>query len=245
MKPPAPHLPTRRQGSCILTKRPRKPEITARRVSPASPRSLGAQPPPKAPCLPGSPPWRLQMLTHQHSHLLQPGRTLPGGRGLGVLVAEGQTASVEQPGGFLEEGALKLTGGEREVGCGQGKGSAVGGSMQHPRSGGKASLAGGWRGFHSPPRPAPAPGCFQVNWSQPPSLLNNYREPQPWCLSTGRGRVAGGMLRPAATGLRLWKGGSQATAELQQRWVSRGRGPGVIPGESLGHCPVAMAPGCR
>lgn len=179
---------------------------------------------------------------------LQPGGMSPGGHDTvwecWWLRDKQPSWSMEQPGGFLEEGAFKLTGGEREVGCGQGRGSAVGGSTEHPESG-EASLAGGWRGFHSPPGPAPAPGCFQVNWSQPPSLLNNYGEPQPGCLSTGRGRVAGGMLRPAAAGLHLWKGGSQATAELQRGWVSRGRGPGVIPGESLGHCPVAMAPGCH
>lgn len=91
-----------------------------------------------------------------HSPAFTPSATrkdVARGHGLGVLVAEGKTASMEQPGGFLEEGAFKLTGGEREVGCGQGRGSAVGGSMEHPGSR-EASLAGGRRGFHSPPGPA-------------------------------------------------------------------------------------------
>lgn len=45
------------------------------------------------------------------------------------------------------------------------------------------------------PRTHPAAGWLQVNWSQPPMLLNSHGAPQPWCPSRGGGRVAGGGCR--------------------------------------------------
>lgn len=173
----------------------------ARRVSPATPRLPGAQAPAGGPVPPASPQWHLQSgggqtLTHRHSHLLQPGQTSPRGCGLEQWVAKGQTASVGQhspPEEWREGQRVQSTE-----------------SVSPPPQG--------------PPQPGDLPGntdkgppgCFQVNWSQPPSLLNNHGQPQQrWpslAWAGGQGcRVAGGQegadfMSSSLQGLSLWKG---------------------------------------
>lgn len=84
-------------------------------------------------------------------------------------------------------------------------------------------------------------GWLQVNWSQPPMLLNSHGAPQPWCPRKQGGEQGGwrGMSCPAATGLRLCRGRRQrrrAPAPVEPR------GSRSSVGGASGHCPVPWLP---
>lgn len=98
------------------------------------------------------------------------------------------------------------------------------------------------------------PGCLQVNWSQPPWLVNNHREPQRQWHRGGPAwlRGEGGWTpRPTATTsapARVW-GGSQSHGGAHSQdggpYPGEGGGLWLSLGRPSGHYPVAMAPSCH
>lgn len=162
VKPPAPYLPTQRQGSRILTKCPLKPETTARRVSPASPRSLGAQPPPKAPCVRGAHRGACRRsLTSIHTFATRRDVARGTRHGLGVLVAEGQTALMEHGAarGLLGGGGIQAD--RWGKGGGLRPGQRLRGGRQHGASREwRGQLGGRMERVSQPPRTRPSSWVF-------------------------------------------------------------------------------------
>lgn len=77
-----------------------------------------------------------------------------------------------------------------------------------------------------------ASGCFQVNWNQPPSLLNNPGT------SVAVAELGIGGREGRTVSRSHWpqplKGGPQTKVKLTARGGPHVRGPGIIPGESTG-----------